>query len=178
MIQSIEAIKLLAGIGDSLIGRLLHFDALGMKFREFKLKRDPECPICGDTPSIDALIDYDAFCGIPKASEMDDSDDEITVEDYEAIVKSGREHLLLDVRESFELEIAALPGAKHVSMGELSSRLPDLPKDAKIYVLCKSGGRSRQATDFLHDQGFQSVVNIAGGINAWSERIDSNIPLY
>jgi molybdopterin/thiamine biosynthesis adenylyltransferase/rhodanese-related sulfurtransferase len=178
MIQAIEALKLLTGLGEPLIGRLLHFDALGLKFREFKLKRDPECPVCGDHPTITELIDYDAFCGLPSANEkLSAQENEISVEDFKKYRESGAAHILLDVRESFELEIASLPDATHIPLKELPSRCHEIPSDGNVYVLCKSGGRSAQATEFLRDGGF-SATNVAGGINAWSEQIDPEVPLY
>lgn len=180
MVQSIEAIKLLTGIGDPLLGRLLHFDALGMKFREFKLKRDPQCPICGDQPTINELIDYEAFCGLPSTSAPNHDTDqlEISVHDLKKAVDTESAFTLLDVRESFELEIASLPSATHLPLRELPDRHAEIEKSAPIYVLCHSGIRSLHAVHTLRDLGYTNAFSIAGGITAWSEEIDSSVPIY
>ncbi len=178
MIQSIEAIKLLTGIGTPLVGRILKFDALQMKFQEFKLKRNPNCPICSDNPTITNLVDYNAFCGLPSVTEQSKTTkNEITVEDYKVIQDSGITHILLDVRENYELEIASLDKSIHISLKELPSRQLELPIDEHIYVICKSGDRSARATEILRDSGY-SVTNIAGGINAWSKYINPDIVHY
>lgn len=181
MVQSIEAIKLLAGIGEPLIGRLLHFDALAMKFREFKLKRDPQCPVCGEHPTIRELIDYDAFCGIGGAhTEAAPGNDcmEVSVHEVSAQLQAGAAVTLLDVREAFELEIAALPGATHVPLRELPHRHRDLSAERPIYVLCHSGVRSLHAAQALRELGFPHAFSIAGGITAWSQEIDPTVPQY
>ncbi len=178
MIQSIEAIKLLTGIGTPLVGRILKFDALQMKFQEFKLKRNPNCPICSDNPTITNLVDYNAFCGLSSVTEQSKTTkNEITVEDYKVIQDSGITHILLDVRENYELEIASLDKSIHISLKELPSRQLELPIDEHIYVICKSGDRSARATEILRDSGY-SVTNIAGGINAWSKYINPDIVHY
>ncbi|MGK0187209.1 MAG: molybdopterin/thiamine biosynthesis adenylyltransferase/rhodanese-related sulfurtransferase [Verrucomicrobiales bacterium] len=183
MVQSIEAIKLLTGIGDPLLGRLLHFDALGMKFREFKLKRDPQCPICGDHPTVTELIDYEAFCGLPSASSPDPdvagADQlEVTVHDLKKAIDAGAAFTLLDVRESFELEIASLSAVTHVPLRELATRHEEIAKSGPVYILCHSGIRSLHATHTLRELGYSSAFSIAGGITAWSEKIDSSVPIY
>lgn len=177
MMQAIEAIKLILGLGDSLVGRLLHFDALKMKFREFKIRRDPECPICGTNPSIRELIDYEAFCGstLPKA---DGSVPEMSVQELKRKRDEGVPLLLLDVREPHEYEIARIDGAKLIPLGELPERMDELGDAAEIIVHCHSGVRSAHAVDQLKRAGLSNVSNLAGGIEAWSTEIDPAIPRY
>ena len=178
-LQATEAIKLLAGLGDSLIGRLLHVDTLTMKFRTFHLQRDPECPVCGETPSITELIDYEGFCGLPSAMSQPASEiPVVSVQDLKAMRDRGDAFYLLDVREPYEHDIAHLDGATLLPLGQLGERVEELPKDEKIVVHCKSGGRSGKAVAFLQQQGFKDVWNVAGGINAWSKEIDPSVPLY
>ncbi|MCE9518194.1 MAG: molybdopterin-synthase adenylyltransferase MoeB [Verrucomicrobia bacterium] len=171
--QATEAIKLITGIGAALIGRLLHFDALTMKFRTFNLTRDPQCPVCGINPSISEPIDYDMFCGINNTNIM-----EITVNQLKTKFNNGDNFILLDVREPFEHSIAQIKGAVLIPLGELKSRIGELPRDRIIAVHCKSGGRSAQAVGLLHDAGFDQAVNVKGGITAWSDEIDPTVPKY
>ncbi|MEZ5328242.1 MAG: molybdopterin-synthase adenylyltransferase MoeB [Verrucomicrobiales bacterium] len=178
MVQSIEAIKLLTGIGEPLLGRLLHFDALSMKFREFKLKRDPQCPVCGDQPSIKELIDYEEFCGLPSTKEPAEDSIEISVHELKAHLTARADFTLLDVREPFELEIAALPSAAHVPLRELPTRHGEISKSAPIYILCHSGVRSLHAARLLRELGYPQAFSIAGGITAWSDEIDPSVPQY
>ena len=177
-LQATEVLKVLLGIGQPLIGRLLTYDALSMRFRELRLQKNPDCPICGDHPTIHALIDYEQFCGIRAKDNVVQSlaSDDISVEDY-AAWKTNHDHFLLDVREPHEFQIAQI-GGQLIPLGELPNRLGQLPRDREIIVHCKMGGRSRQAVDLLHQAGFTQVKNLAGGIIAWSERIDSSIPKY
>ncbi len=177
MLQAIEAIKLIVGIGDSLLGRLLHFDALKMKFREFKLRRDPECPVCGEQPSITAPIDYEMFCGTaphPETNAMD----EIDVYELKRRFDSGEPFELIDVREPFEYDLAKIERAKLIPLGELPARTTELPRDRDIVVHCHSGMRSAHAVQLLHKAGFTRAVNLAGGIDAWSVEIDPTVDRY
>lgn len=181
VMQAIEAIKLVAGLGDPLVGRLVHFDALKTRFREFRLRRDPACPVCSDSPSITGPVDYEILCGTPDSKNaMNNSEalPEISVEELKSRLDRGDNFVLLDVREPFELEIAGLPGAVHIPLGEIPGRLGELDPEAETLILCKSGGRSANALEFLRDAGFRKLWNVEGGINAWSRRIDPAVPLY
>jgi len=181
VMQAIEAIKLLAGLGEPLIGRLVHFDALKTRFREFKLRRDPACPVCSDSPSITTLVDYENFCTPPdwnKTMNTPAPVPEVSVEDLKLRLDRSEKFVLLDVREPFELEIASLPGAVNIPLGELPARLGELDPGAETLILCRSGGRSANALEFLRDAGFSKLWNVEGGINAWSRRIDPAVPLY
>lgn len=175
LIQATEAIKTILGLGESLRGRLLHFDALKMKFREFHLRRDPECPVCGENPRITAPIDYETFCGGPGvASEVP----EIDVRALQTKLASAEPCILLDVREPFEVEVAQIAGANLIPLGQLPSRLGELDREKEILVLCHGGTRSAQAAEFLRSAGFERVFNVAGGIDAWSVEIDPDVPRY
>jgi adenylyltransferase/sulfurtransferase len=178
--QAVEAIKLILGVGDSLLGRLLHFDALKMKFREFKLRRDPECPVCGENPSIVAPIDYELFCGAGMSNGNSTADEtpEISVEELKRRRDAGEALLLLDVREPQEYEIARIDGAVLIPLGQLPERLAELEGAEEIVVQCHSGMRSARAVQFLRQNGIGNAVNLAGGIEAWSERIDPSVPRY
>jgi adenylyltransferase/sulfurtransferase len=182
--QATEAIKLIAGIGQPLVGRLLHVDTLSMKFRTFNLRRDPECPVCGEHPTITAPIDYEGFCGLPSPNTPNMSTDnkdtvpEMTVQELQELRESETPFTLLDVRESFERDIAVIDGAQHIPLGQLGDRLEEIPRDKKLVVHCKSGGRSAKAVGLLRDAGFEDVWNVTGGINAWSKEIDSGVALY
>lgn len=181
VMQAIEAVKLICGIGDPLIGRLIHFDALKMKFREFKVRKDPQCPVCGENPTITELIDYEQFCGIPQARAAEDAEPpvpEITVEELKARMDRGDRFVLLDVRESYEYDIARIPGSKLIPLGELPSRMSELDTADEIIIHCKVGGRSATAVRELQKAGFSKLLNVAGGIAAWSERIDPSVPKY
>jgi len=174
--QATEAIKLILGIGEPLIGRMVHFDALKMKFREFNLRRDPECPVCGLHPTITAPLDYEAFCrGGP---DLTSAAAEITVGDLRERMSSGESFLLLDVREQFEFEIARIEGANLIPLGELPGRWQELDRGQDIFVYCHSGMRSAQAAEFLRANGFSKVTNVTGGIDAWSQEIDPEVPRY
>jgi molybdopterin/thiamine biosynthesis adenylyltransferase/rhodanese-related sulfurtransferase len=176
LIQAIEAIKLIVGLGEPLTGRLLYFDALKMGFREFAVRRDPECPVCGNSPTITEPIDYDAFCGARGPTSMPSIR---TISVHQLKEKLGQPQLLLvDVRETFEYDIARIDGATLMPLGELSERSGELPRDKQIIVMCKSGSRSAQATAFLQQQGFRDVYNLQGGINAWAIEIDPDMPTY
>jgi sulfur-carrier protein adenylyltransferase/sulfurtransferase len=175
-LQATEAIKLVLGIGDSLVGRLLHFDALKMKFREFNLRRDPDCPVCGENPTITAPIDYEMFC--QGAPDLTAAVPQIPVRELEERLASGESCVLLDVREPFEFEMARIEGANLIPLGQLPARHHELDREKEIFVMCHSGVRSERAAEFLRSAGFTKVSNVAGGIDAWSEEVDPNVPRY
>jgi adenylyltransferase/sulfurtransferase len=176
MLQAVEALKLILGLGDSLLGRLLHFDALKMKFREFKLRRDPECPVCGENPSIRELIDYEQFCGAVPAEQP--QGDELSVEQLQHKRQAGESFFLLDVREPQEYEIARIEGSVLIPLRELPHRMTELDRDRDMVVYCHAGVRSAHAVQLLRNAGFDRATNLAGGIDAWSERIDPTVPRY
>jgi sulfur-carrier protein adenylyltransferase/sulfurtransferase len=181
VIQAIEAIKLIMGIGDSLIGRLVSFDALKLRFKEFKIRKDPNCPICGDHPTIHELIDYDQFCGIPQAdaeAAMELDVPTITAIELKSKLDRKDKFVLVDVREPYEYEICNIPGSKLIPLGELPARLSELDSADEIVLHCKSGSRSAKALRILQDAGFRKLSNLQGGIQAWSERVDPSIPRY
>jgi sulfur-carrier protein adenylyltransferase/sulfurtransferase len=180
IIQATEAIKLILGAGQPLIGRLLLYDALQMRFRELKLRRDPECPICGDHPTIHALIDYDQFCGVvpahtqPAASGVP----EVTVEELKAKLDRGEDVHVLDVREPNEYQICRIAGSTLIPLGELANRTAELDRDRELIVHCKMGGRSAKAVALLQERGFTRVRNLTGGILAWIDRVDPSQSKY
>src|SRR5881275_117507 len=171
-IQANEAIKLVLGVGEPLVGRLLYFDALKMKFREFNLRRDPECPVCGDSPTITEPIDYEQFCGV--ATNLPT----ISVRELKQKLDAREPVQLVDVREPFEHEIASIDSARLIPLGELPDRLGELDRDRLTIVHCHSGMRSAQAVRLLRDAGFAKVFNLEGGIAKWSDEIDSDVPKY
>ncbi|MFP6906985.1 MAG: molybdopterin-synthase adenylyltransferase MoeB [Verrucomicrobiota bacterium] len=180
-IQATEAIKLVLGQGDSLLGRLLLFDALRMEFRELKLRKDPKCPVCGENPTLTELIDYEQFCGIPQAEAAEaqaSQDDHITVEQLRDELAVGGQLTLLDVREPYEWEIGQLPDSLEMPLGDVPERFGELNPEDAIVVYCRSGMRSRKAQLFLQDQGFKNVRNLSGGILDWAAKIDASIPRY
>src|SRR5438552_502075 len=174
MLQAIETIKLIVGIGEPLVGRLLHFDALSVRFRELNLRRDPQCPVCGEIPTIFAPIDYDQFCG----ARADQAVPTISVHDVKRKMDAREAFQLIDVRETFEYEIARIDGAKLIPLGEIADRADELPREQLIVVHCHSGQRSAQAVRLLRQRGFANVYNLEGGIDAWSDQIDSSVPKY
>ena len=174
-IQATETIKLLLGKGDSLIGRLLLYDALGMRFREVRVGKDPDCPLCGETPSIRGLIDYDEFCGIDREEEDDVGIPEITVRE---LSEQREDVLLVDVREPHELDIARIDGVTLIPLGQLPDRFEEIDREADVVVMCRSGKRSAFATRFLLGQGFPRVRNLRGGILAWADEIDPSLQKY
>lgn len=175
-IQATEAIKIILGIGDSLSGRLLLLDALDMKFRELAINRDPNCPVCGDHPTITAPIDYDQFCGTPK-KDAAQSPWDIEPAELKRRLDSGEAITVLDVREPHEYEICNLGGTL-IPLGELAQRHQELDRSRPIVVHCKMGGRSAKAVKLLRDAGFDDVSNLNGGINRWSNQIDATVPVY
>jgi sulfur-carrier protein adenylyltransferase/sulfurtransferase len=181
VLQAIEAIKLIIGLGDSLIGRLVSFDALKLRFREFKIRKDPNCPICGDHPTIHELIDYDQFCGIPQAdAEAEKEMDVPTITASELREKLDRKEkfVLVDVREPYEYDICNIPGSKLIPLGELPARLSELDSADDIVLHCKVGGRSAKALKILQEAGFRKLSNLRGGITAWSDEVDPSVPKY
>ena len=177
LMQATEAIKLLTGLGEPLVGRFVHFEALGMKFREFTLRRDPDCPVCGEVPTITEPIDYDAWCGAADACELKPL--EMTVQELERILQNPPANfLLLDVREPFEVNLASIHGARCIPLGNLPGQVDGLPRDHQIAVLCKSGGRSAKAVELLRAHGFSKVQNVTGGIQRWAQEIDPSMPTY
>ena len=179
-IQATEAIKILLGIGQPLIGKLLLYNALDMSFDFVKLKKNPKCRVCGPNADIHELIDYEEFCGVPghdhdEGSAGDGYD--ITAKDLSTRLKQN--HLvLLDVREPHELEISALPGAVNIPLGTLAARLSEIDSAQDLVVFCKTGGRSTRALELLVSAGFKKVKNLKGGINAWAQEIDPKLPIY
>jgi sulfur-carrier protein adenylyltransferase/sulfurtransferase len=180
IIQATEAIKLILGAGQPLVGRLLLYDALQMRFRELKLRRDVECPVCGDNPTIRELIDYDAFCGVtpPSATPPSSGVPEITVEELKAQIDGGRTPFILDVREPNEYQICRIPGSMLIPLGEVAARSAELDKDREMVVHCKMGGRSAKAVALLQDRGFTRVRNLKGGILSWIDKVDPTQSKY
>ncbi|HUB87518.1 MAG TPA: molybdopterin-synthase adenylyltransferase MoeB [Verrucomicrobiae bacterium] len=177
-IQATEILKLALGKGTSLVGRLVLFNALDMKFRELKLRRDPACPVCGEHPTIKELIDYEIFCGIEPVKE-DENSDEVTVQDMKKALDDPKLGIkVIDVREPFEYEIAKIDGVPLLPMSQLQQRFTELDPNQQYYLLCKVGARSHSAAEFLREQGFKYVKNVKGGTNAWSEEIDRSLPRY
>jgi molybdopterin/thiamine biosynthesis adenylyltransferase/rhodanese-related sulfurtransferase len=179
-IQAAEILKLVIGKGTPLIGRLLLFDALDMKFRELKLRRDPECPVCGDHPTIKELIDYEQFCGIPEDRTVRAANpDEVSVQEMKKALDDPKLGIkLLDVRDPFEYEIAHVNDVPLIPMGELSQRFTELDPNSQYYIYCKTGIRSLKAVEFLKEQGFKYTKSVKGGIDAWSDEIDHSVPRY
>jgi adenylyltransferase/sulfurtransferase len=184
VIQATEAIKLLLGIGEPLIGRFLIYDALKMRFRELRLRKDPECPVCGTNPTVTKLIDYEQFCGLrpePLAAQATGagvSNTEITPAELKKRLDAGEKLFVLDVREPNEYQINRIPGSTLIPLGELPRRYQELPKDVEIVAHCKMGGRSAKAQDFLKSVGFADVKNLKGGILEWIDKVDPSQPKY
>ncbi len=181
LIQATEAVKLILGIGEPLVGRLLLYDALSMRFRELKLRRNVDCPVCGDHPTITELIDYHQFCGVPRQPEAPPvgmKEGEIDPADVKARIDRGERFVLIDVREPHEYQICKIPFAKLIPLGDLPKRIHELDSADEIVVHCKSGARSAKAADFLRQAGFKKVLNMKGGILAWSDKVDPSVPKY
>ncbi len=179
LIQATETIKLITGNGTPLIGRLLQYDSLAMKYREFRLRKDPKCPVCGEHPTVTELIDYEGFCGIGQTHD-DVPVTEISPVELKLKIGTQEEFLLLDVREPNESEIARIPGATLIPVNELTDRLAEIEawRDREIVVHCKTGGRSLRACGILLKTGFSNVKNLYGGIDEWSVQVDSSVPRY
>jgi molybdopterin/thiamine biosynthesis adenylyltransferase/rhodanese-related sulfurtransferase/molybdopterin converting factor small subunit len=179
LVQATEAVKLILGVGEPLIGRLMLYDALAMRFRELKLRKNPECPACGDHPTITKLIDYQQFCGIPQHTpEPAFVEGDITPPEVKAKLDRGEKFQLIDVREPHEYQICNIPGAKLIPLGELPKRLSELDPNVEIVAHCKSGMRSAKAIDLLKQSGFKKLRNMKGGILAWSDQVDPSVPKY
>ena len=179
LIQATETVKLILGIGEPLIGRLVLYDALAMRFRELKLRRNPECPVCGDHPTITKLIDYQEFCGIPNQThEEKPMEGDIEPTEVKAKLDRGDRFVLIDVREPHEYQICNIPEAKLIPLGDLPKRVNELNSADEIIAHCKSGVRSGKAVDFLKQAGFKKVRNMKGGILAWSDKVDPSVPKY
>ena len=181
VIQATEVIKLILGNGSPLIGRLLLVDALNMRFRELKLRKNRECPVCGDHPTVTELIDYQNFCGIvpetPQEANVKNGIPQITVKELKRRIDAGEDVQLIDVREPYEYQIAQI-GGKLIPQNDVPQRLADIDRDREVVVHCKSGGRSQRIAEFLKQSGYPRVVNVAGGILAWSDEIDPKVPKY
>ncbi|MEW5982715.1 MAG: molybdopterin-synthase adenylyltransferase MoeB [Acidobacteriota bacterium] len=183
-IQATEAIKLVLGVGETLAGRLLIYDALRLHFRELRVKRNPACPVCGDTPSIRELIDYEAFCGMSAAEPLPaevapgELPMEITVEELKTRIDGGERLTLVDVREHYEHRIVHLPGATLIPMGELIARQQELNPDDELIIYCHFGIRSLKAAAYLRHEGFEKARSLRGGIDDWSRRVDRSMPTY
>ena len=179
-IQATEILKLAIGKGSSLVGRLLLFNALDMKFRELKLRRDPQCPVCGEHPTIKELIDYEMFCGIaPEPATPQANPDEVTVQDMKQALDDPKLGIkVIDVREPDEYEIAHVKGVPLLPLSQIPQRFTELDPNQHYYLHCKAGVRSLKALGFLREQGFKYLKSVKGGITAWSDEIDSNVPRY
>ncbi len=181
VVQATEAIKLIIGEGEPLVGRLLLFDALKMKFRELKLRRNPECPLCGDNPTIKQLIDYDQFCGVtPQPAATEVSDWEITPSQLRQRLDNGEQVTIIDVREPHEWQIANLEnyGSRLIPLGQFANRISELDQNDDIVVHCKMGGRSAKAYEVLRKAGFTKIKNLKGGILAWADQVDQTMQKY
>ena len=176
-LQANEALKIILGIGDLMVNRFLLFDALAMEFNELKIKKNEDCVVCGNSPTITELIDYKQFCGIESVTEKVDYS-EMDVAELEKILQNGSAPTVIDVREDFELEISKLEGAVHIPMNELPKRLDELSADEDYVIMCRTGVRSAQICEFLANQNFKSIANLTGGINEWAKRVDDSLPVY
>jgi adenylyltransferase/sulfurtransferase len=177
--QATEAIKLLTGIGEPLIGRMQIYDALENRWQKIKINKDPECPVCGKNPTVTELIDYEQFCGVPSHDRAVEVGDDmawlITPREFAEIRDRVR---VIDVREPHEYEISRIPGAELIPLGELPARMHELDSSEELVLHCKSGARSMQALHLLRDAGFKKLRNLQGGINAYAKQVDSSIPIY
>ena len=180
-IQATEAIKMLLGIGSSLLGRLLLYNGLDMEFEYVKLKKNPKCRVCGPNPEVTELIDYEAFCGVPGITHEQGSAGagwDISAAELAGRLQQGERVRLIDVREPHELELSHIDGAQLIPLGALAGRLTELDSAEQMVVFCRSGTRSRRALELLVSAGFKKVKNLKGGINAWAEEVDPSLPVY
>jgi molybdopterin/thiamine biosynthesis adenylyltransferase/rhodanese-related sulfurtransferase len=181
VIQATETIKLILGKGEPLVGRLLLVDALNMRFRELKLRKNPECPVCGPNPTVTKLIDYEQFCGIVPATKEaaleQNGVPQLSVKELKQRMDAGEDLFILDVREPFEYQIANI-GGKLIPQNDVPLRLGEIDRNREIIVQCKSGGRSQRIAEFLKQSGYPKVMNLAGGILAWANEIDPKVPKY
>lgn len=184
LIQATEAVKLIVGIGRPLIGRLLVYDALSMTFRELKLKKDPQCPVCSKNPTITELIDYEQFCGLTRGEAASEAAVngviDISVDELKEKIDQKEKFLFLDVREEFEHQIAKIDGTRLIPLSQFQNHLEELEpyKNKEIVAHCHHGGRSRRALEFLKEKGFTNLKNVVGGIDEWSVKIDPSVPRY
>jgi len=180
VLQGIEVLKLLLGLGEPLIGRLVMFDALGLRFRELRLKKDPACPMCGEKRTIHELIDYESFCGLAPAAHADEDAEswEIDARELEASRARGEDVVIVDVREPHERRIARIDGALAIPLGELPARAGELDPARPIVLYCHHGVRSLRALEFLRQSGFRRLKSLRGGIEAWSREVDPAVPRY
>jgi adenylyltransferase/sulfurtransferase len=178
IIQAIETVKLILGAGEPLIGRLLLFDALSMRFRELKLRKDPECPLCGERPTVTRLIDYEQFCGIAPAADEHAAEVEIGAREVADRVARGEDVVLVDVREPHEWEIARIPGSTLIPLNRLPERMSELDSSKEIVLHCHHGQRSMRALEFLRQSGFRKLKNLRGGIDSWSREVDPAVSRY
>jgi adenylyltransferase/sulfurtransferase len=183
--QATEAIKLILGIGKPMIGRMLLYDALDMSFETIKIRKNPNCPVCGEHPTLTHLIDYEQFCGVPAhdRSEFKEKNAQhqvrtITVRDLKARIDAGTDVVIVDVREPHEWEISAIEGSLRIPKGQVVARANEIPRDREVVMQCKTGVRSRDSILMLQDLGFTNLVNLKGGINAWAREIDPSLPQY
>ena len=178
-IQATEAVKLIIGTGEPLINRFLIYDALRMRFRELKLHRDPECPVCGDNPTVRELVDYEQFCGVTPVAESEGGDGgDTSAEELKARIDQKEDVFILDVREPEEFQICRIPGSTLIPLGDLPKRLAELEDQDTMVVHCKSGVRSAKAVMLLHEAGFKKAQNLRGGILAWIDKVDPSLPKY
>ena len=181
VIQATEVIKLILGKGESLAGRLLLVDALNMRFRELKLRKNPECPVCGENPTVTELIDYQHFCGIvpetPEDKTLKNGIPQITVKELKRRIDAGEDVQLIDVREPYEYQIAQI-GGKLIPQNDVPQRLAEIDREREVVVHCRSGARSQKIAELLKQAGYPRVVNVAGGILAWSDEIDPRVQKY
>ena len=177
-IQATETIKLLLGIGEPLVGRLMLYDALSMRFREMRLRKDPDCPVCGEHPTVTELIDYQQFCGVDPATERGETDRDITPRQLQERLAAGDNLVLLDVREPNEWAIARLDNARFIPVNNVTARASELSTADEIVIYCKSGVRSARALNTLRQLGFRKLWNLKGGITAWASEVDPSLPRY
>ena len=178
-LQATETVKLILGKGDPLIGRVLLFDALRMKFRELKIQKNPHCPICGQNPTINSLIDYEAFCNLDRGERGPvNEEDEISVTDLKRLIDEGKTANLIDVREPGEYEICKIEGSKLIPVYEIQNRVSEFNLTEEYVVYCHTGGRSARAVSLLRQFGFKNVKNLKGGIDAWAAEVDQSLPRY
>ncbi len=180
-LQATEAIKLLLEIGEPMIGTLLLYDALDLRFDRVKLKKNPQCKVCSPEPEVTELIDYEAFCGVPSHDHEEGrlaSEWEIGPRELASKLQNGDNLHLIDVREPHELAISALPGAEVIPLGALASKMHTLDSADEIVLFCKSGTRSARALELLAGAGFRKLKNLRGGINAWARQVDPELPIY
>jgi adenylyltransferase/sulfurtransferase len=179
IVQATEAVKLILGTGEPLVGRLMLYDALAMRFRELKLRRNPECPACGDHPTITKLIDYQEFCGMGRGQEeVVEATGDIDPTEVKQKIDRGDDFVLIDVREPHEYQICSIPTAKLIPLGEVQKRLSELNPSDEFVMHCKGGTRSAKAVEMLKQAGFKRVRNMKGGILAWSDKVDPSVPKY